>query len=95
MTYLICSFGEALRLAPPDQPANQTLAKLIETSVKRNADAISGPEEIKRRAEELKARLIRPEVYDDTAIRQKAVFDERKAAVAARVAEYETQSRQA
>lgn len=87
--------GEALRLAPPDQPANQTLAKLIETSVKRNADAISDPEEIKRRAEELKARLIRPEVYDDTAIRQKAFFDERKAAVAARVAEYETQSRQA
>lgn len=53
--------GEALRLAPPEA-GSDAFALLLENAVKR--EEISDPAEIRRRAQELKDRLIKPVDHD-------------------------------
>lgn len=85
--------GEALRLAPPTKVERKQLSKLLETSVQRQAaasnEAITDPDVIKQRAAALKARLLRREPDLQVAARQRAAVSMQKAAIDARVAEYQ------
>lgn len=83
--------GESLRLAAPEYAAGNALSFLLETSVRRSGDAVSDPAEIKRRAAELKALLVKKAEPDDRAERAREELEARKALAAQQVAAYTQQ----
>ncbi|WP_374257647.1 hypothetical protein [Aquabacterium sp.] len=79
--------GEALRLAPPEEP-EKTLTLLLESCVKRDRE-VTDSEEIKARAAALKSRLVRGMPDGTISTVERDGMNAVKAATAARVEAYE------
>ena len=85
---------EVARLSGPGE-ASVSLQFLLESSVKRNSQSIDDPEEIKRRAAELRERLVKKGPDPEIAVHQQAAIQRQKACIAAQVAAYQSKEAQA